>query len=127
MRKVDRFHREARSLAAESEVARESARRNAPARAGAVSYALHAIPVERQFTAHAEKIAAHLVIEIVVEGALVTVFEQHAHKTRTTDDCRRHFFNDRAGTPLFVRVGIDAIAKAQVEALFLHGPGPYTA
>ncbi|HXC50887.1 MAG TPA: hypothetical protein VN634_08390 [Candidatus Limnocylindrales bacterium] len=65
-------------------------------------------------------------IEIVVERALVSVLEQDTYEARATDDRGRHFFDDSAGAPLFVRVGIDTIAEAQVEALFLHEAGPYT-
>ena len=67
--------------------------------------------------AHAEIVAAGVVVEIVVEAAQLSVLKAHAGETGAAGNRRCHHFHDDADAPLFVTQVIDLIADAQVKPL----------
>jgi len=68
---------------------------------------------------HAEVIATHVAIQVIVEGALLAVFEQDADQAGAADDNRGHLLNHDSSAPLSVVKVDDLIPEPEVEALFL--------
>jgi hypothetical protein len=70
--------------------------------------------------AQAEIITAHVTVEIVIEGALLTVFEQNTHEAGATDKNRGHFFDDNSTAPLSV-IGMDyVVSEPEIKAFLVH-------
>ena len=70
------------------------------------------IPIEASFAPQPHEIAAHLVVEVVVEGALHAVTEQHPDQTGASFDSRGHLLDHGAYAPFLVEVVVDPVAKA---------------
>ena len=67
--------------------------------------------------AHAEIVAAGVVIEIVVEAAQLAILKAHSGKASTARNRRSHHFRNDADAPFFVAQMIDFVADAQIEPL----------
>jgi len=52
--------------------------------------------------ADTEVVAADVVVEIVIKGALLTVFKEYTDETSPTHQSRRHFFYNSTLTPLSI-------------------------
>src|SRR5262245_4066985 len=80
---------------------------------------LHVLEVERPEPADPEEVAALLVVEIVVERALLTVLEEQADEAGATRDDGGPLLDDGTLAPLLVPDVRDAIAEAKVDPLVL--------
>jgi len=70
------------------------------------------VPVEVALAPKSHEVAAHLVIEIVVEGALYSVAEQDANQARPAFDGRRHLLDHGSHSPFVVKVVVDSVAES---------------
>src|SRR5690606_13187075 len=73
--------------------------------------------IERAEAAHAEEVAALLVVEVVVERALLTVLPQQADEAGAAGHDRGPLLDHRTFAPLLVPDVGHAVAEAKVEAL----------
>ena len=82
---------------------------------------MHVTEVESPLFADAAVAAAQLVIHVVHEGPLLTVFEENAHDAGSARHDRRHHLDHRSDPPLLVIRVLDAIAELEKKAfLFIE-------
>ena len=65
-------------------------------------------------SADTEIVAADVAVEVVIKGALLTIFKEDADETGSAHQHRRHFFYNGTLTPLFIAKMDDFVSKSKV-------------